>query len=415
MARPILLLLAVVCLVGPGTTTLAEDDPLELFKTRITPILNSPRASSCTECHLSGVDLKNYIGKNQQETFASLRAAGLIDLNQPDKSKLLEFIQRAPKNSTPIRAEIRKLEYEAFRAWIIAAVKDPKLAAADSSIDQLGPSLPLEVVRHTRQGRVIQSFLENFWSEMGRCASCHSPELNRHKIGKNGFTKEDVDAISWLVPRNPLATLEKLVDSGHIDLEDPQQSIVLTKPAGLVKHGGGPKFAVGSRTDKNFRRFLVDYAAIVNGEYATAEDLPTAPNMVGVVTNQNLRIIDLPETLHRKLLRVDIYRQVGNGWSEKPWATAENPIVGPRKMWQSMIFAVAPRGSQRAGQLKPKQPLPGGRYLVRIYVDRHDKTKEDRDYEMGKAEFYGQVEIHGEWKPGYKPPKIVHAPKPAGD
>jgi hypothetical protein len=84
-------------------------------------------------------------------------------------------------------------------------------------------------------------------------------------------------------------------------------------------------------------------------------------------------------------------------------------------MWQSMIFAVAPRGSQRARQLKPKQPLPGGRYLVRIYVDRHDKTKEDRDYEMGKAEFYGQVEIHGEWKPGYKPPKIVHAPKPAGD
>jgi hypothetical protein len=410
MPREIRLLLVVACLVGFGATAFAEDDPLELFKTRITPILNSPRPSSCTECHLSGVDLKNYIGKNQQETFASLRAAGLIDVNQPDKSKLLEFIQRVPKNSSPIRAEVRKLEYEAFRAWITAAVKDPALAAARTTSDQLGPSLPLEVVRHTRQGRVIQSFVENIWSEMGRCASCHSPELNRQKIGKNGFTRESVDAISWIVPRSPLATLEKLVDLGHIDLEDPQQSEVLTKPAGLVKHGGGPKFAVGSRTDKNFRRFLVDYAAVVNGEYATAEDLPATPNMVGVVTNQNLRIIDLPESLHRKLLRVDIYRRVRGGWSEKPWATAENPIVGPRKMWQSAIFAVAPRGSERARQLKPKQALPAGRYLVKIYVDRQDKTKEDRDYEMGKAEFYGQVEIHGEWKPGYKPPKIVHAP-----
>ena len=137
--------------------------------------------------------------------------------------------------------------------------------------------------------------------------------------------------------------------------------------------------------------------------------------MFSVVTNQNLWIIDLPETLNRKLLRADIYRRVGNGWSEKPWATAENPIVGPRKMWQSMVFAVAPRESERARKLKPKQALPAGRYLVKIYIDRHDKTKEDRDYEMGKAEFYGQVEIHGEWKPGYKPPKIVHAPKPAGD
>jgi hypothetical protein len=412
MPRGNRLLLAVAFLVGLGAPAFAEDDPLELFKTRITPILNSPRPSSCTECHLSGVDLKNYIGKNQQETFASLRAAGLIDVNQPDKSKLLEFIQRAPKNGSPIRAEVRKLEYEAFRAWITAAVKDPTLAAARTTSDQLGPSLPLEVVRHTRQSRVIQSFVENIWSEMGRCASCHSPELNRNKIGKNGFTRESLDAISWLVPRNPLATLEKLVDSGHIDLEDPQESEFLTKPAGLVKHGGGPKFAVGSRTDKNFRRFLDDYAAIVNGEYASAEDLPRTPDMVGVVTNQNLRIIDLPETLNRKLLRVDIYRRVGNGWSEKPWATAENPIVGPRKMWQSMVFAVAPRESERARQLKPKQALPAGRYLIKIYVDRQDKTKKDRDYVMGKAEFYGQVEIHGEWKPGGKPPKIVHAPRP---
>ena len=76
----------------------------------------------------------------------------------------------------------------------------------------------------------------------------------------------------------------------------------------------------------------------------------------------------------------------------------------------SMVMATAPRDSKRAANLKPETPLPSGRYLVKIYIDREDKTKQDRDYELGESEFYGQVEFHGEWQPGYQPPKIVYAP-----
>jgi hypothetical protein len=46
---------------------------------------------------------------------------------------------------------------------------------------------------------------------------------------------------------------------------------------------------------------------------------------------------------------------------------------------------------------------------MKVYIDREDKTKRDRDYELGKKEFYGQVQIQGDWKPG-RPPKVVHAP-----
>ena len=388
-----------------------DESALALFKKRITPILSSPMASSCTECHLSGVDLKNYIGDTQEETFASLRSAGLINMNEPDKSKLLQFIHRTPEKRTPIGKEVRKQEYEAFRAWIRAAVKDPKLAAAKTANDQLGQTVPVEVVRHTRKSRVLQSFTENLWSEMGRCVNCHSPELNRQKIGRNGFTKEDVDAISWVVPRDPAATLEKLVETGNIDLDDPEESQVLTKPAGLEEHGGGPKFAVGSRTDKNFRRFLNDYASIINGKYNDATQLPEPSSQIAVMTNQQLRIVDLPPRFDKKLLRADIYRRLGDSWSKTPWATAENPIAGKKYMWQSMVTAIAPRGSSRAKELTPQQPIPDGRYLIKIYIDREDKTKKDRDYELGHAEFYGQVEVHGEWKPGYQPPKIIRAPK----
>ncbi|MBC8355781.1 MAG: hypothetical protein H8E66_27715 [Planctomycetes bacterium] len=393
-----------------SSSILADDSALDLFKRRITPILRAPNASSCTECHLSGVDLRDYIGETQEETFASLRLAGLIDMDNPDQSKLLRFIKRTPDKPTPIGEKVRKQEYEAFRAWIHAAVKDPKLAAAKTDNDQLGPAVPLEVIRHTRQDRVMQSFVENIWSEMGRCVSCHSPELNRKKIGRNGFTKEDVDAISWVVPRDPAATLQELVDTGNIDTDDPDESQVLTKPAGLEEHGGGPKFAVGSRTDKNFRRFLNDYAAVVSDKYKQTDQLPKASDELAVLSGQHLRIIDLPERFHQKLLRADIYRYTDAGWSETRWATAENPIAGKRNMWQSMVMATAPRDSKRAAKIKPNTPVPGGRYLVKIYIDREDKTKKDRDYELGESEFYGQVEFRGEWKTGYQPPRIVHAP-----
>lgn len=229
--RPMSILALSAMFVGSVS---ANDAALELFQRRISPIMKSPNASSSSECHLSGVDLKNYIGDSQEETFAALRDAGLIDVERLDESKLLQFIHRTPDTPTPVGKRVRAEEYKAFQAWIRAAVKDPALIAAKANDNQLGPTLPLEVIRHSRKGRVLTSFVENIWSEMGRCVNCHSPELNRKKIGRNGHTEEDVDAISWIVPRNPEATLQKLLDTGNIDLESPDDSQVLTKPTGLV-------------------------------------------------------------------------------------------------------------------------------------------------------------------------------------
>src|SRR5262245_52303300 len=125
----------IVGIVGRMANCHADDSALDLFKSRVTPILRSPDPSSCSECHLSGVDLKNYIGDTQEETFAALVSAGLIDREQPDNSKLLALIKRAPDKPTPVAAEARRQELEAFRAWIRAAVADPALAAAKTDDD----------------------------------------------------------------------------------------------------------------------------------------------------------------------------------------------------------------------------------------------------------------------------------------
>ena len=89
---------------------------LTVFEGRILPIFQSAKPSSCSECHLSGVDLKDYIRPTQQETFASLVGAGMIDTKNPDESKILRFINRAPEEPSLVTEEVRKQEYNAYRA-----------------------------------------------------------------------------------------------------------------------------------------------------------------------------------------------------------------------------------------------------------------------------------------------------------
>ncbi len=130
---------------------------------------------------------------------------------------------------------------------------------------------------------------------------------------------------------------------------------------------------------------------------------------MAVISGQHLRIVDLPKQFGKKLLKVDLYRWTGQGWSETPWGTAENPINGKNSMWQSMVFSLAPRGCRRAAELQGVEQarLPAGRYRIRIYIDQQDRLKQDRDYSLSNADFYGEAEIDGEWAPGYQPPKIV--------
>ena len=55
----------------------SEPTPAEVFDQRIMPIFRSQDPSSCVQCHLSSVDLKEYILPSSEATFASLRDQGL--------------------------------------------------------------------------------------------------------------------------------------------------------------------------------------------------------------------------------------------------------------------------------------------------------------------------------------------------
>jgi hypothetical protein len=376
----------------------------EIFTRRILPLAKADKPSSCAECHAAGVDLAQYIKDDAATTFGALRAAGLVNSEQPEKSKLLEFIGRAPEKSDPSIAKLRAEELAAFRTWITAAAKDPQLASATIRNETVGPTLPPEVIRHARRDRVLASFIENIWIERERCAGCHSPDKNQRVVKEHG------EQISWIVPNDAAGTLAKIIDHGLINLADSRRSKILQKPLGEVEHGGHVKFTWGTRTDKQFRRFLEDYVATVNGQYQTAADLPKPADHVAVATAQHLRMTDIPSEFGGKLTRIDLYRWADAGWSAAPVASIDGRVNPKNGMFQGVVFAFLSRTSEIAKEVETRRQLPGGRYLAKFYVDNNDNAAKNRDYELGPADLIGQVEFDGPWPAGYQPPKIIQAP-----
>ena len=398
MSRHLAGLLGVVLVVGLARETFAESKSLDVFTRRILPIMNSAKPSSCAECHLSGVDLKDYIRADQAETFAALVKGGLIDAKQPQKSKLLEFISRTPAKASIVSAEIRKEELAAFTAWIEEAARDPELLKAKAGSEKLGPKLPVEVVRHARNDRVLASFIDNIWVEATRCAACHSPLLNQKQV------KEFGERVSWMKPDDPAGTLKHLVEAGLIDTDEPTQSLILQKPTMQVKHGGGVKMVVGDRSYKQFRKFLEDYAAMSAGKYKTAKELPKPDTEISRIGEAWFKLTDVPESFDKQLLQVDVYRQdtkSKTGWSKERWATSDRQVFGKGKLWQHTLSITAPRDSARAKELIAKPTLPPGKYLVKIYVDRAARLEKDWQAELGDRDFVGQVEVDSRWPGGY--------------
>lgn len=143
----------------------------EIFRQRLLPIFSSPNPSSCTECHLTGVALKDYFRPSEAETFSALVNQGLVDLDNPKSSKILTFIERAPDNSSLVQKKVRQKELDAFRDWIFAAVANPNLVDVKTTDIRVGPKVSDEVIRHARKDRVLASFIDNVWTEVGRCAA----------------------------------------------------------------------------------------------------------------------------------------------------------------------------------------------------------------------------------------------------
>jgi hypothetical protein len=408
--------LAALLLALVAASSARAEDPAKVFEQRIVPIFKSPNPSSCVQCHLAAVDLKDYILPSSTETFLALRDQGLVDLDNPDNSKILKLINRGaadPKGAGLIPAKQRQAEYDAFAAWIRACAADPALRNAPKPASP--PALatkPVEVVRHARKDKMIESFETNVWSLRFRCMNCHTEGTPQN----DKLRKEHGDRVAWFKKDGPEATMNYLLASKLIDTRNPEQSLLLTKPLNEVKHGGGVKFVRGDQGYKAMRAWIEDVVAIRTGKYAKASDLPPEkPGPKPFGTEMWFKLERTPDAWTGKLLQVDIYAwdDRAAAWEKEPVATSDRLIGGKGGIWQHTLTLLAAPGGERARAWAAGKPtLPGGKYLVKVYVDAAEKAKKDWTAPLGADEYVGQAEFQvARWGEGYGAMTVVDAGK----
>ena len=229
MKHRFVLLVAVLNCLGTSLISYSDEPNADLvFETRLKPIFDSPEPSSCVQCHLSAVDLKDYILPSSRETFLSLRDQGLIDAERPGESKILHLISMGESDpdalSKRIHEKNRKAEFDAFAFWIEACCKDKELLAAKpaSKAGKAGPTRSEGVIRHTRKDRVLDSFVRNVWSQRMRCFPCHTPAeldvnnpMHKKPIERHGNFVKQYGARMNLFKETPMETLRSLISSSR--------------------------------------------------------------------------------------------------------------------------------------------------------------------------------------------------------
>lgn len=407
------LLSALIFLFFASSSLAADDSAEQIFQRRIMPIFKSPKPSSCTQCHLGGVDLKDYILPSYETTFRSLRDQGLVDLKQPENSKILKLIKMRESDNPGadlIHAQTRQAEYEAFAAWLKQCASDSKLVNSPplASKDRAA-ARPNEVIRHGRKDRLLESFEHNIWAMRFRCMSCHiegSKENDKLRL-------EHGDRVAWMKKEGPAATMAYLIDSELIDKNRPEDSMLLKKPLMAVKHGGGKKFLVGDQGYQAFRTWLEDYGKILKDEYPSAASLPKKDtSQVRFGSEIWIKLTGTSPAWGDSLLQVDVYAwdSARSAWDAEPIASTDRPNFAKGRLWQHTLTLIAATNSPQAQAWKNGQPsLPQGKYLVKVYVDQKGRAAQDWTSTREMADYVGQAEVHANWETGYSRMTVIDA------
>lgn len=444
----VLIVVVLSCVAtGAGADEVVDSPALDVFEQRIMPIFKSPEPSSCVQCHLSSVDLKQYILPSQEQTFVALRDKGLIDVQQPAKSKILQLIQMGEQDQDElarrIHAKNRQLEYAAFSAWIEACCADPALRdlpPLDPSVATTGPVTSDAVIRHARKSRVLDSFVRNIWSQRMRCFPCHTPhEIDednpRHEKPAENYAnlKKTYGARMDIFRETPLATMRALMRAtrsarGHlplVNLKDPEQSLLVLKPTSKlppkndagefekpsyslpVSHMGGLKMHPNDLSYKAFVAWIQDYARVVEGDYESASDLPADD---WYPTQQILRVRNAPaEWPALGVLQFRVFRrdeQTGD-WEANPIAFTQG-LVTPRRMVNGPLFLLAEHHpGQRDVWSQQGAKLTPGKYLLKAYLDSQNRLEDDPTIFLSDEDYVGRVEVEAAWREGFPQAEMV--------
>ena len=238
----------------------------EIFEQRIAPLLADDQPKSCNTCHLSGIDMSLFVRPTPCETMACLSELGLVDFAEPTDSRVLAWIERADPASPLITERVIAAEYNGFLEWIehfktcgmyecsgvrcgqarsdpFCDVEPEPLTATGSELDTGGCS-DLEIER---------LFRDSVYASRGRCFPCHFDSEESAAPGALRFVEQE-----GTCDTSSLETMHNVIEAGLVDVTEPDQSLLITKPldveGGGVAHGGHAKFFPGG--DPGYDNFL---------------------------------------------------------------------------------------------------------------------------------------------------------------
>jgi hypothetical protein len=268
----VLVLLATACTSEPVTPAppapaeCNDQTPGDLFAQRIEPLFKEDRPKSCNQCHLSGIDLSSFSRDTPCETMACLVEQGMVDLDNPEESKVLSWIERAHPDSKLITEQVIQEEYDGFLAWIEYSASCQASVCSGVSCQQrdddpfcdTDAEAGLYDTKRDPGGcsdkALEQVFRDTVYGVRDRCFPCH-------------FEKQanaPADAPRWISQEGScdeasLLTMHTVTKNGYANVDDPAKSLLLLKPLGPanggVEHGGSTKFD-GGTSDTAYRNFL---------------------------------------------------------------------------------------------------------------------------------------------------------------
>lgn len=257
-ARHLLLATALLTAACSAPTEDPDDAPLTcseinqdtIFHDRLVPLLNAQRPSSCSRCHLPGVDLSRFVQGDPCQTIACLVEDDLVDLDDPVSSRLLAWIDRGQaRDQPPEVAQLAAQEYEAVHTWLTFNASCHEELCGESRCDRDAAGEPIDFTPDrplTREAygcepdALARAFADYPWRWHGRCYHCHAPSY---------AALQPLDTPAWMSDdRTHAGGVETglgLLSSDLIDTERYRASAIITKPLTPylegVEHGGGPK------------------------------------------------------------------------------------------------------------------------------------------------------------------------------
>jgi hypothetical protein len=216
------------------------DDLGQLYEHYIEPFVSGTQRSSCSQCHMTGVDISIYAQDTPCQTMACMVESGAANLDSPTESEILERILMGNPASSAFSVQT---EHAAILEWLqwSARCHSGVCGAIDNACDS-GTGVPS--TGRTPAGTCSEDeLLEQYWDSVvvdrARCISCHGQE--------NGETAPNwlagLHQADWDNPEHrTIATtsMYAVITGNLIDKDEPLNSLLLTKP---LQHGFRP-FAV---------------------------------------------------------------------------------------------------------------------------------------------------------------------------